>query len=125
MFVEEVGRHVKYNLLPEFQSVEEMQFLKLLVSSWTNFKKTIHVFSELFKHLKLWIEDVPEDEKPKDGIEKIGLNAFKNGIVLEENTFKKLTSILKSFTDHQRKGIDAAKETIKLVSKTLHEIDCQ
>ena len=122
MFVEEVRRHVKNNLLPKFQSVEDMQFLKLLVSSWTAFKDTIHVFSELFKHLTLWIEDVPEDEIPKDGIEKIGLNAFKNGIVLEKNTFKKLTLILRNLTE--RKSIDAAKETIKLVSKTLHEIEC-
>lgn len=55
MFVKEVCRHVKNIPLPEFRAVKDIQFLNLLVSSWTSSKETIHIFKKLFKHLMLLI----------------------------------------------------------------------
>ena len=124
VFKDEVCRHVKINILPEFKRIKEMNILKNLVSTWTTYKATICLFSEVFKHLSLWIEDVPEDETPMDGIEVIGLNAFKNEIVLEEEIFEKLTSVLKKTTDERRNGIDVDCNSIKTVFELLVEMSC-
>ena len=124
MFKEEVCTHVKDNIQPKLKSVEQVNLLEPLASNWKLYKSTIAVFKELFQHLTLWIEDVPEDETPKDGIEKIGLNAFKNNIVLEEEIVKKLTSVLMMRTEEHRKGIDVDNDEIKTVCDLLVEMDC-
>lgn len=124
MFNEEVCTHVKDNIQPKLKSVEQVNLLEPLASNWKLYKSTIAVFKELFQHLTLWIEDVPEDETPKDGIEKIGLNAFKNNIVLEEEIVKKLTSVLMMRTEEHRKGIDVDNDEIKTVCDLLVEMDC-
>ena len=80
MFVEEVHKHVVENIFPKLQVVADDNLLSVLANNWDTYKTTIHTFSKLFKHLELWIEDVPEDETPKDGIEKIGLKEFKKEI---------------------------------------------
>ena len=121
MFKDEVFRHVKDNILPELKRIEPMNLFKQLAASWVIFNKTISVFSELFPHLTLWIEDVPEDETPMDGIENIGLNAFKNEIVLEEDIFLKLKSILITRSEERRKGIDV---DIKAIFNFLVEMNC-
>ena len=131
MFKEEVKRHVEYNILPELKSVEETKLFKELAFSWTTYKKTISVFSELFQHLTLWIDDIPEDETPKDGIKAIGLKAFKNEVVLDEKFFKKIASSLKKRRDVHRNGSEVDYNAIKMdcdAIKTckdlLQEIKC-
>ena len=124
MFKDEVCRNVTDNILPKLKCVAQLNLLEPLATTWKIYKTTMSVFEELFKHLTLWIEDVPEDEKPKDGIEKIGLNAFKNKIVLEEHIVGNLTSVLMKRTEEHRKGIDVDNETIRAVCDLLVEMDC-
>ena len=90
MFVGEVNEHVKKNLLPKLKAVQDENLLQALALHWNTHKSTIDTFSELFKHLTLWIEDVPEDEVPKDGIKVIGLKEFKKEIVLQDDIKNKL-----------------------------------
>ena len=123
MFKEEVRRHVKDDILPGFKGVEQTNVIKLLASDWTNFKSTMITFSELFRHLELWTEDGPEGEK-LDGIEKVGLNAFKQEVVLEEEVLEKLTSALMSCTEEHRKGVDVDDSGMKATCDLLAEMNC-
>ena len=130
MFKEEVTSHVKENILSEIKCVEDTDILKQLSSSWTTFKSTMSAFSDVFKHLENWIENVPEGETPKDGIEQIGLNAFKHEIVLEEEIVKKLTSVLMERTEEHRTltlsttGSDVDMNAIKVFCNLLVEMNC-
>ena len=65
MFVEEVNKHLVENVLPKLLPVQDDSLLQTIAFNWNTYKTTIDTFSELFKHLTLWIEDVPEDEVPK------------------------------------------------------------
>ena len=124
MFVEEVHKHVVENIFPKLQVVADDNLLSVLANNWNTYKNTIHIFFKLFQHLTLWIEDVPEDETPKDGIEKIGLKEFKKEIVLQEEIKDKLTSILKHITDKHREGTNVNCEEIKTLCGMLFHMDC-
>ena len=75
-------------------------------------------------HLTRWIEDVPEDEVARDGIEKIGLKEFKTEVVLNEEIKEWLTSLLKKPTDEQGEGAGEDWEEIKKVCDMLVEMEC-
>ena len=120
MFKEEVHRHVVVNILPQLKAVGDEQLLKALASSWNTYKDTIHGFSELFQHLTLWIEDVPEDEEPRDGIEKIGFKQFKNEVVLEKEMKKRLKLLLNNPAEEH--GDD--REESKKIRDMLVDMEC-
>ena len=124
MFVEEVNAHVKKNLLPKLEAVQDDSLLQALALHWNTHKSTIQTFSELFQHLTLWIEDVPEDEVPKDGIKMIGLKEFKKEIVLQNEIKERLTTILKETTDKHREGDKVNCDEIKTLCGMLVEMEC-
>ena len=123
MFNDEVCTHVKDNIQPKLESVEQVNLLGPLASNWELYKSTIAVFKELFQHLTLWIEDVPEDETPMDGIQNIGLKAFKNEVVLEEGIREKMRAVLSNLTDEHQNRTNVNNNAIRTVRDLLKEID--
>ena len=124
MFVEEVNKHVVQNIFPKIKAVTDDNLLNVLASNWGTYKTTIHTFSKLFEHLTLWIEDVPEDETPEDGIEKIGLKVFKKEIVEQNEIKDRLTSVLNQKTDEHREGKNINCEEIKTLCGMLLDMKC-